>query len=262
MPKKDSIFAEERKQKILDLVNRQSKATVSELCALYDVSPATVRNDLRDLENAGLLKRTHGGALSNAMNVFDQPYRERLVERGDEKAAIGREAAKLIEEGDRIVIDVGTTTRELAKSITGFKDLTIVTNDLFIANYLNENSNFDIFVPGGRLRKGFNTFYGQTSIDAIKNLNVNKAFLSTEGFTLEDGATNTNEDLTRMKAQYVKCADEAIILCDSHKFGKTAFMSYAEATEIDTIVTTEYFTNTRMIRDMEQSGIKVILAKV
>lgn len=113
----ENIFAEERKRRIVERVNRQAKTTVSDLCEEFGVSPATVRNDLRELEFAGLLKRTHGGAISNKKTNFDLPYTERLVEHRTEKQAIGKLAATMVEPGDILFIDIGTTTRELAMMI-------------------------------------------------------------------------------------------------------------------------------------------------
>ncbi len=236
----ENIFAEERKRRIVERVNRQAKTTVSDLCEEFGVSPATVRNDLRELEFAGLLKRTHGGAISNKKTNFDLPYTERLVEHRTEKQAIGKLAATMVEPGDILFIDIGTTTRELAMMIAEVPDLTVVTNDLEVAYYLNSHSNATILLTGGFLRKRFNSLFGQTAIDALQNINANKAFLSTEGVTPEKGATNTDINLTLLKREFVRRADEVILLCDSSKIGKSAFTKFADITDIDVIVTDEH----------------------
>ncbi|MEG2520693.1 MAG: DeoR/GlpR family DNA-binding transcription regulator [Christensenellaceae bacterium] len=106
----DSIFAEERKHLIVDLVNKNVKTTVINLCERFGVSPATIRNDLRELEEAGLLKRTHGGAISNTKANYEPNAYQKEVENVEEKKMIAKYAAKYVQEGDTIVLDTGTTT--------------------------------------------------------------------------------------------------------------------------------------------------------
>ena len=162
------------------------------------------------------------------------------MEHRTEKQAIGKLAATMVEPGDILFIDIGTTTRELAMMIAEVPDLTIVTNDLEVAYYLNSHSNATILLTGGFLRKRFNSLFGQTAIDALQNINANKAFLSTEGVTPEKGATNTDINLTLLKREFVRRADEVILLCDSSKLGKSAFTKFADITDIDVIVTDEH----------------------
>lgn len=257
----DNIFAEERKLLIVDLVNRRIKTTVADLCEEFNVSPATVRNDLRELESAGLLKRTHGGAISNKKANFDLPYTERLVEHQVEKQVIGKLAATMVEPGDKIIIDVGTTTRELVMRITEIPDITIVTNDLEIAYYLNSHSNARILLTGGFLRNNYSSLSGQMTIDALKDINADKAFISTEGFTLEKGATNTDVNMALVKKEFVKRADEVILLCDSSKFGKSTFVTFADAAEINAIVTDEYV-DEKILSLYRNRGIDVELARI
>ncbi len=257
----ENIFAEERKRLIVELVNRKIKTTVADLCEEFNVSPATVRNDLRELEFAGLLKRTHGGAISNKKTNFDLPYAERLVEHQDEKQAIGKLAATMVEPGDKIIIDIGTTTRELAMTIAEIPDITIVTNDLEVAYYLSSHSNAKILLTGGFLRNKFNSLYGQMTIDVLQDINADKAFLSAEGVTVEKGATNTDINLALVKKEFVKRADEVILLCDSSKFGKSAFVKFADVTEINVIVTDEY-ADEKTLAPYRNRGIDIEIARV
>ncbi len=257
----ENIFAEERKRLIVDLVNRRIKITVSELCDEFGVSPATVRNDLRELEFAGLLKRTHGGALSNKKTNFDLPYTERLVEHQEEKRAIGKLAATMVEPGDKIIIDIGTTTRELAMMIAEISDITVVTNDLEVAYYLNSHSDAKILLTGGFLRSKFNSLFGQTAIDTLKDINADKAFLSAEGMTIEKGATNTDVNIALVKREFVRRANEVVLLCDSSKFGKCAFMKFADAAEIDLIITDEY-ADEKILNQYRNHGINVEIASI
>ena len=130
------LFAEERKGQILELLRQKSKLLVPELCDYFDVSPATIRNDLRDLENERKLKRTHGGAISLEKTSFELDSRHKEIRNMEQKRQIAACAAKLIEDGDTIILDTGTTTLELAKCLSGKRDLTIVLNDIEIASLL------------------------------------------------------------------------------------------------------------------------------
>lgn len=261
MNKEENIFAEERKQLIVELVNRKIKTTVAELVERFSVSPATIRNDLRELEFAGLIKRTHGGAISNKKTTFDKPYKERLVERKEEKHAIGALAAAMVQEGDKVILDTGTTTIEVAMLIAEIPDITIVTCDLEIAYYLNANSNARLLVTGGFMRPNFNTLYGQIAINSMEGINVDKAFISVEGISLEKGATNTDISMAQLKAKFVECAEQVIVLCDHAKLGKSAFMRFANAEDIDVIVTDEY-ANMEMVEQFRTKGIDVEIATV
>ncbi|MGI6664306.1 MAG: DeoR/GlpR family DNA-binding transcription regulator [Christensenellaceae bacterium] len=257
----ENIFAEERKQLIVDLVNEQVKTTVADLCQAFSVSPATIRNDLRELEFAGLLKRTHGGAMSNKKVTFDMPYQDRLVERKAEKQAIGKLAAEMVREGDKIIIDVGTTTIELAMYIAEVPNITIVTSDLEVAYYMNAHSSANILVTGGFLRSKFNSLFGQVALQAMEGITVDKAFISAEGFTPEKGATNTDPNIAQLKSKYVECAEQVIILCDHAKLGKSAFMKFADVGEVDLLITDEN-ADMELVEQLRNKGVEVELAQI
>ena len=129
----EPMFAEERQNQILQLLRRQKKLLVSELCDTFGVSPATIRNDLNDLERQGLLRRTHGGAIAGTKINFEPTSVEKDVANREQKMAIGQAAAELVEEGDTIAVDTGTTTYYLAQALSGKSRLTVVTPDLVIA---------------------------------------------------------------------------------------------------------------------------------
>ena len=188
----ESVFAEERKHLIVELVNKQVKTTVAQLCDEFKVSPATVRNDLRELEFAGLLKRTHGGAISNRKTNYEPTFYEKLVERIDEKRAIAEAAAAMVQDGDTVAIDSGTTTLELAKHLTHVQNLTVVTYDLQVATFLERNSQATIILMGGILRRDLFYTSGPMTITALQGLNVDRVFLSTNGVAAGKGVTSPN----------------------------------------------------------------------
>ncbi len=218
MNKVDNYSAEERRRIIVELVDRRANTTVQYLCDYFNVSSATIRNDLRDLEEEGALQRTHGGAVSIKKNRFDLPYSDRLVEHREEKQAIGRYAASFIKPFDKIAIDTGTTTRELAMALTEIENITVVTNDLEVAYFLNYNSKANVFLTGGFLRKGFNSISGDTAINTLENVYVDKAFISVEGIDIEKGLTTTDMQLAIEKREFIRRASRTFIVSDIAAF--------------------------------------------
>jgi DeoR family transcriptional regulator, fructose operon transcriptional repressor len=235
--KEEGIFAEERKHLIVDLVNKNYKTTVVQLCNEFSVSPATIRNDLRELEEAGYLKRTHGGAISNKKASFEPNSYQKEVAFIEEKKMIAKAAAQYINEGDTIALDTGTTTFELAKLLVNFKNLTVVTNDLQIAAYLERNAEATVIIAGGAVRRNFHCTTGRKAIDTIKDLNVDKTFLAANGVSIKKGASTPNIDMARMKTVLVELADEIILLCDSSKLDRSTFVRFADIKQIDFLIT-------------------------
>ena len=185
----ENIFAEERKHMIVELINKQVKTTVAELCEKFSVSPATIRNDLRELEFAGLLKRTHGGAISNKKASYELNSYQKEIENVDKKVMIGKAAAKYIQDGDIIAIDTGTTTFEFVKLIPSRANITVVTNDLQIATYLEEQSDVGVIMTGGTVRRNFHSTTGPIALGALKGLNVDRSFIAANGATPDRGIT-------------------------------------------------------------------------
>ena len=220
------LFAEERKGQILELLRQKSKLLVPELCDYFDVSPATIRNDLRDLENERKLKRTHGGAISLEKTSFELDSRQ-----------IAACAAKLIEDGDTIILDTGTTTLELAKCLSAKRDLTIVLNDIEIASLLEESTQANLILIGGTLRHGFHCTVGPMAVSYLSELNVDKVFLSSNAVSLDRGFTTPDFNQAEVKKTMIQVASEVIMLSDSSKFGKLSFTQFAALSDIDKLIT-------------------------
>ena len=222
---------------MLLLLRENSKLLVPELCTHFDISPATVRNDLRDLEAAGKLKRTHGGAIPVGKAGFELNSRQKEISHKVEKQRIARLAVSFIEDGDTIALDTGTTTLELAKLINAKQDISIVTNDLMIASYLENNSDANVILVGGILRKRFHCTVGPLAQSQFAGLNVDKAFMAANALSLEKGFTTPGIDLAEVKKSLMSIASQTIFLLDSSKFGHISFVRFAGLGEIDKIIT-------------------------
>lgn len=259
MAKNDTIFAEERRRLIVELVNENTKATVQELCHTFSVSSATIRNDLRSLEDSCLLKRTHGGAISCRSVNYEINSYERAEARLAQKAQIAAKAVSLIKEGDTIALDTGTTTFELAKLLTKFHDLTVVTNDLQIALYLEQYSNANIFLAGGFLRRDYHCTVGNKALDAVSDFNVDKAFIGANGISLTRGIATPNTDTAEIKEAFITISDRTAIIADSSKFDRTSFSKFADFEDVAMIITDNRVDQT-FVEKLREIGVEVLIS--
>src|SRR5919108_3257518 len=170
------MFAEERKQRILTTLRQKPAVRVTELERTLRVSAASIRRDLADLERTGLLKRTHGGAISARLTAVEPSLAEKEDRYQAEKIAIARLAAGLIHRGDTIFLDAGSTTRQIARELSHREGITVVTNALNIAWELS-TSEVDLIVVGGQVRRGILSQVGPLAEHAIASVHVDKLFL-------------------------------------------------------------------------------------
>ena len=231
------LFAEERRDRIVKILEENSKILVPELCDHFEVSPATIRKDLRDLEGKGRLKRTHGGAIPLRQASFEPNSHLKEAENIEEKHRIAVCAAGFIENGDTIALDTGTTTLELAKCLTAKKDLTVMTNDLKIASFLENNSDANIILVGGVLRRNFHCTTGPMTVSSMTAFNVDKAFMASNAFSLEKGFTTPGIDQAEVKKAMISTASQIFVLLDSSKLGRISFIKFADINDIDKLIT-------------------------
>jgi len=253
------MFTEERRTRILELIRQRKKLTVHELCRALQVSPATVRGDLRDLDREGLLVRTHGGALEKSRASFEQISSKRSTENLDAKRAIAVEARGLVEDGDTILLDTGTTTLELAHLLKACRDLTVVTNDLEIARVLEDTVGVQVALLGGMLRKGYHCTLGPVSVRMAQDLRVDKAFLATNSLSFEAGATTPDIHQAETKRAMIAIARKVVFLCDSSKIGRESFARFADLDEMGILITEHISDDDR--RRFEEHGVEVLVAR-
>lgn len=259
-PQKETLFAEERKRKIIQLLEENEKITVQELCEHFGVSSSTIRNDLREMDDAGLLERTHGGAILPSKTGFEPNSIQKEIKNHDEKRAIARRAADLVENGDTIIIDTGTTTLELARNLKDKKDLTVVVNDIEIARYLEDFEGINVIIIGGVLRKKFHCILGPMGEEMLSKLSVDKAFMATNSVSVQKGLSTPDMNQAEIKKRMIGIASQVILLCDSSKIGKNAFVQFASLSDVNKLVTDENISSYD-VKELEENGVEVILAK-
>jgi DeoR/GlpR family transcriptional regulator of sugar metabolism len=228
-----------RRSKIAELVRQQGAARVGELADEFQVSEVTIRNDLDQLEKDGRLVRDRGGAIAGTSTAITSLARvdQRANLNQDEKRRIGRAAAKLVNPGDTIILDAGTTTLELARAAAGISPLTVVTNSLEVACELTMKSEAGVILLGGNINRQAGSTLGAHTEHHLGEFVAQKLFLGTQAFDLEHGLTDTTIDIAQVKRAMVRAARRVILLTDSSKWQRSGFMKVVPLKEIDTIIT-------------------------
>jgi len=227
-----------RRQKILDMIKEDGQAKVLQLSKIFKVTEVTIRQDLEKLEKDGFIEREHGGAHLKGVgimvkNITLQNQKHHLAE----KAAIAARAIEFIQDGDTIILDSGSTTTEIAKLITGFKDLTVITNSLNIALILGADPEINLVVTGGEFKAPTLSLTGQKAADFFDRLHVDRLFLATAGITLKSGLTYPSISDIVVKRAMIESADTVYLVADSSKIGKNSFASLGALSLIDYLIT-------------------------
>lgn len=227
----------QRRDEIVKIILKDRMVKASDLAENYHVSMETVRRDLEYLEEKGYLSRVYGGAVAKTMHGLEPEYASREVKNYEEKLLIGRAAVNLVDDGDTILIDVGTTTLEFAQFLKGKKKATVFTNAIQIATLLAMDANIKVVLLGGNVRSGELSTSGFLTEENIDRFCVDKVFLGVGGITLERGITDYHVEEANLRRHYVNSAHKVIALTDYSKFGIKALNRVCEITNVDTIVT-------------------------
>ncbi|GLX68393.1 DeoR/GlpR family DNA-binding transcription regulator [Paenibacillus glycanilyticus] len=230
------MLVAERYETIVRLVNERGSIRVSELSELCQVTEETIRRDLDRLEQAGRLRRSHGGAVSVKDTQPETPVAEREIMHADEKRRIAEEAVKLIKPNDRILLDASSTAWYMA-SILPDIPLTVLTNSIKVAIALSNKEKIEVISTGGILASRSLSYVGPLAERSLETYHVNKLFLSCKGVHLERGVSESNELQARIKHKMLGIAEQVILLADSSKFGVQAFTHVGDLSEVDAIIT-------------------------
>ena len=251
------MLVEERRQKLLDFVSQRGFVALADLAHAVDASESTIRRDLEHLHQLGVLKRTHGGAIYLGDGLTLPALEERSGSQVEEKRAIGRAAAELIEDGDAILLDGGTTTLEVARLLVG-RPIQIVTNSLPIANLFASSREPDLVMLGGYVYPKTGVALGPLTVRMMEDIHVRKAVLSVGGITAK-GLFNSNLLLVETEQQMMRCADEVVVVADHTKVGRQALAFLCDLSAIHTLVVDAGLTRTQE-EMIQQAGVKSIEA--
>ena len=223
----------EREHSILNRLMVQGAVSVADLSSELAVSEVTIRSDLSSLEERGLLSRTHGGALPSIHPHIFQRQNMNI----EEKHRIAKAAADLVEDGDAIMIEAGTTTSLLPRYLAGKRDILIITNSILAFESAKSNPALKITLVGGEFRDSTDSFVGRITLDTIRRFNVRCAFVGTDGFSLKSGITTHLIEGGDVISVMRERAENLVLLADSSKYGKTGIVTILPLSQINTLIT-------------------------
>lgn len=248
----------ERHKYILESLARNGFVKVIDIAKELEVTPVTIRKDLKYLEEKKLLYRTHGSASPVNPLTSDIDVQEKEKLRKDEKKRIAIEAAKLVEENDSIIIASGSTVHMFAEQITPISHLTVVTASLKTALLLNSVNNVEVIQLGGIVRKNSSSVIGDYTSQFFEQITCSKLFLGVDGIDLEYGVTNSNIEEAILNKKMIEASLRTIILADSSKFGRRGFGKICNLDRIDVIITDSGISKS-MAQSIEEMGIELII---
>lgn len=233
----DSMLIDERRRHILALIQNQGRVVVKDLSRALSISQITIRKDLDFLQSKGLVQRTHGGALPVLTGaLFDPSLQEKQQQHSEQKQRIAAAAARLVQEGQCVMLDSGTTTTAVAHALRHFSHLTIITNAINIAADLT-GTDFEVIVVGGALRKNSYSLVGPLAEDVLEEMHADILFLGVDGFDPQIGLTTPNLLESRVNRAMVSAARRVVVVCDSTKFGRRSLSRIISVNQVHSVIT-------------------------
>ena len=255
------LLVEERRRLIVEYVETNGRATVEELAARFGTSTVTIRNDLESLARSGALARSHGGALPSTQTVTnDVPLNIKETRSHPQKLRIGQAAAKLIKDGETIILDSGSTTVEIARQIRQlkFESLTVVTNALNIALVLSGLTNIRVMMLGGLLRPTSYSLVGPDAEQALSRISADKLFLGVDGLDPVVGVTTPDPLEASLNALLIRVSRETIAVFDASKLGQRSLSVITPMSTLNTVIT-DSSASDEMVEALREAGVDVML---
>ncbi|HEU0276588.1 MAG TPA: transcriptional repressor AgaR [Rhodanobacteraceae bacterium] len=254
------MLVEERRQHIVELISAQGRATVNELSERFGTSAVTIRNDLEALARSGAITRSHGGALPAAVARVDTPLPVKETRHLAEKRRIGEAAARLIGDGETIILDAGSTTAEVARRIRQrtWKSLTVITNALHVALELSSVPGVRVMMLGGLLRHTSYSLTGPEAEQTLARLTADRLFLGVDGLDLQVGVTTPDPQEAALNALMVQVSREVVAVMDASKLGQRSLSLIAAIDDLDVVITDTAFPHTA-VETLRKHGAEVML---
>ena len=252
------MLSEQRRLKILELLQEEGSARVSSLSKLFKVSEPTIRQDLEKLEEEGLVIKEHGGASLKSLSQQVKSMSLQHLENLDRKVLIARKAAEFIQNGDSIILDSGSTITEVAKNLTGRQGLKVITNALNIALNLGASGSTEVLMTGGEFKAPTLSLTGDRAADFFRGIHVDKLFLATGGISSTMNLTYPGFSDIPVKRAMIQAAGHVYLVADSTKVGKSAFASLGGIDQVDTFIT-DGGLDPKVKAEIEKRGVEVVV---
>jgi DeoR family transcriptional regulator of aga operon len=253
-----SLSVAERRQEILDRLNRSGRVVVSQLSDDFGVSEVTIRADLQALAANNFLMRTHGGAIPHNAGLQVLSLAMRRQQHAPEKDRIGAEAAAMIDDGDAVVLDSSSTALAIASHLKQRRYLTVVTNSLGIANDLLDATGVTVVLPGGTVRRDTASLVRTDGIALLSQFNIQKGFFGAHGITFREGLTDVSAEEAEVKRPLVGMCHQVIAVVDATKWGRLGLASFASLEEVQTIITDSH-APAGYVAQVRSMGVEVLL---
>lgn len=239
-------------------VDTTGRVIVAELSQELGVSEVTIRADLQALAEQKLLIRTHGGAISSGNNYDLLALAMRRQRQVQEKSRIGRAAAAMVMDGDAVFLDSSSTTLTMAPHLKNRRLLTIITNSLAVAQEMQDAPDIRVVMPGGVLRRDTASLVGTDGLEMLRKFNIQKGFFGAHGLNLPEGLTDVSADEAEVKRALVIACRQSITVLDATKWGRVGLASFAQPTEIDTVITDAH-APANLVEQVQAVGIEVVI---
>jgi DeoR family glycerol-3-phosphate regulon repressor/DeoR family fructose operon transcriptional repressor len=255
----DSALPAKRRADILRIARQVGQITVAEMSARFDVSLDTIRRDLDMLSEQGLISRIHGGAVpAESLVTADKPFDQRVNAQHNAKNSIGRAAARLIADGETLVVNGGSTTLAFAAGLGSLSRLTIVTNNLSLPAAVPPQAVRNLYLLGGEIRSGAQITLGPVGLVGVPAINADTAVVGVGGVTSE-GCWTSHLAEAGMMAGMIAAARRTIIVADSSKFGHHAFAKVVSLERIAVLVT-DARPPADLTQALDKAGVHVVVA--
>jgi DeoR family fructose operon transcriptional repressor len=250
------LDVDQRREKILELVSLRNKVKVSKLSRIFKTSEVTIRNDLSELEAAGLLERVHGGAVSTYRTYYNMTFNDRMKTNADEKRRMAASVAAQVTDGDTLLMSSGTTTLYLARELKSARNVTVVTNSMAIAQEMGLFRDVSVILLGGNLNAQYLFTYGDDTLNQLRHYKADRLFLSVDGVSPEDGVTTYHHLEAEVNRQMIARAKRTIIVADHTKIGRTGFAHIDSVDNIDCLVTSS-LADSEVLQAIRERGVEV-----
>ena len=258
MPPPRGLKIDQRRKRILELVSRNGQVWVSELSTELEATPVTIRSDLSALEDEGLLERVSGGAVPRVRNILNSALFPRQNDDPDAKIRIACAAAKLVQNGETLFLNSGSTAYYTARELKFKKSLKIVTNSIPVALELGEVPSFLVYLLGGNINTQYSFTYGTNVLEQLKQFRADKTILSMDGISVSSGLTTYHAEEAVVNRVMMERAKETIIVAAQQKLGEESFSFVSDLTFISYLVTNE--SDVPAVDELKQSGLRIISA--
>lgn len=254
-----NLIPAQRRERIQAYLAAKKIAATIDLCNLLNVSEATVRRDLEWLEDRGLIERTHGGAIFNERINLEQEYKQRALRQIEEKRKIGALAASLVEDGDILFVNSGTTTTQLIRQIRPDLDITIITNNLIAVLEIGE-VDYEVLVVGGSFQPKSNSVAGRFAVQNLSQVYANKAFIGVDGISIKHGCTvPSNAEAEVVHLMLERTQGPIYILADHSKWGVVSNFEIAPVHKVNVLITDSGLDSSALAA-LEARSVEVLVA--